>query len=71
MLKKLDNWRHMTPFWWWLFYDTVVGVIIYVGLSPSDPFFWLGFAVLGIATVIDLVEFVVKSPWGKERLSAK
>lgn len=69
MIPKLDKWRHLIPFWWWLTYDGVVALVIVVGLKPSDPFYWIGLAVLAIATVIDLVEFVVKSPWGMAKLN--
>lgn len=67
-LTTLDRWRHRIPFWWWLTYDALVGVVIVVGVSPSDPAFWLGFLVLGIAVVIDAVEFFVKRPGARARL---
>lgn len=61
-IATLNRWRHRIPFWWWLTYDAIVGVVIVVGISPSDPAFWLGFAVLAVAVAIDAVEFVVKRP---------
>lgn len=70
LIFKLDRWRHRIPFWWWLTYDALVGLVIVVGISPSDPAFWLGFAVLGIAVAIDTVEFIVKRPSARERLAA-
>jgi hypothetical protein len=69
MLARLDRWRHRIPFWWWIAYDGSVAAVIALGVPPSDPAFWLGFAVLGVAVVIDVVEFLVKSPWAKRRLS--
>lgn len=61
-LAACDRLRHRIPFWWWLTYDALVGVVIVVGIAPSDPAFWLGFAVLSIAVVIDVAEFAVKRP---------
>lgn len=69
-LATLDRWRHRIPFWWWLTYDALVALVIVVGISPSDPAFWLGFAVLAIAVVIDTVEFLVKRPSARAALSA-
>lgn len=68
MIVLLDRWRHRIPFWWWLTYDALVAVVIVAGISPSDPAFWLGFAVLGIAVVIDAVEFIVKRPSARAKL---
>jgi hypothetical protein len=68
VLHRLDRWRHRIPFWWWLTYDAVVAVVIVVGIAPSDPAYWLGFGVLGVAVVIDTVEFLVKRPAARERL---
>lgn len=62
MIERLDRWRHLIPFWWWLTYDALVAFVIVVGISPSDPAFWLGFVVLAVAVAIDAVEFVVKRP---------
>jgi hypothetical protein len=62
LVATLDRWRHRIPFWWWLTYDAAVGFVIALGVSPSDPAFWLGFAVLFVAVVIDTVEFIVKRP---------
>lgn len=62
MIDTLDKWRHRIPFWWWLTYDAAVLVVIVTGVSPTSPAFWLGLGVLGIAVVIDAVEFVVKRP---------
>lgn len=67
-LRRLDNARHRIPFWWWLTYDALVAVVIVVGISPSDPAFWLGFAVLAIAVAIDAVEFMVKRPSARAAL---
>lgn len=27
ILATLDRWRHKIPFWWWLTYDALVGVV--------------------------------------------
>jgi hypothetical protein len=62
LLVTLNRWRHRIPFWWWLTYDALVAVVIVVGISPRDPAFWLGFAVLSVAVAIDAVEFWVKRP---------
>jgi hypothetical protein len=62
LVRHADRWRHRIPFWWWLTYDALVGVVIVVGVKPSDPAFWLGWAVLFVAVVIDAVEFWVKKP---------
>lgn len=69
-LSTLDRWRHKIPFWWWLTYDALVGIVIIAGVSPHDPAFWLGFAVLAIAVVIDTVEFLVKRPSARAKLAA-
>lgn len=68
MLARLDRWRHRIPFWWWLTYDALVALVIVVGISPSDPAFWLGFAVLAIAVTIDVAEFLVKRPAARAEL---
>jgi hypothetical protein len=68
-LQRLERLRHRVPFWWWLTYDALVAIVIVAGVSPSDPAFWLGFAVLSIAVAIDLVEFVVKRPGARARLA--
>lgn len=70
-LATLDRWRHRIPFWWWLTYDALVGIVIVFGVSWHDPAFWLGFAVLAIAVVIDTIEFLVKRPAARERLDAQ
>lgn len=62
LLATCDRIRHAIPFWWWLTYDALVGVVIAVGVSPSDPAFWLGMGVLFIAVVIDVAEFIAKRP---------
>lgn len=68
-LMRLDRWRHKIPFWWWLTYDAAVALVIIFGVrAVDDPWFWIGFAVLGVAVVIDTVEFIVKRPSAKERL---
>jgi hypothetical protein len=64
----MDRWRHRIPFWWWLTYDALVAVVIVLGIAPSEPAFWLGFAVLAVAVVIDAVEFWVKRPASVEKL---
>lgn len=69
VLTTIDRRRHRIPFWWWLTYDALVGVVIAVGISPSDPAFWLGFAVLAIAVVIDVAEFLVKRPSSRSKLA--
>lgn len=68
LLYSLDRWRHRIPFWWWLTYDALVAVVIVAGIKPSDPAFWLGFAVLFVAVVIDAVEFAVKRPSARVKL---
>jgi hypothetical protein len=70
MLRRLDRWRHKIPFWWWLTYDALVGVVVGVGVSPSEPAFWLGMGVLAIAVVIDVVEFLVKRPSARAKLGS-
>ena len=71
LLAVMDRWRHRIPFWWWLTYDALVALVIVVGISPSDPAFWLGFAVLGVAVVIDVIEFMVKRPSARAKLDAR
>lgn len=68
-LAAIERARHRIPFWWWLTYDALVGIVIVVGIAPSDPAFWLGFAVLGIAVAIDTAEFVVKRPAARVKLT--
>ena len=70
-LERADQWRHRIPFWWWLTYDALVGVVIVAGTSPSEWAFWLGWAVLFIAVVIDAVEFWVKRPASRAKLAPK
>lgn len=68
-LAKLDRWRHKIPFWWWLAYDLAVALVIIFGVRHfHDPWFWIGFAVLAIAVVIDTVEFIVKRPSSRAKL---
>ena len=69
-LVTVDRLRHRIPFWWWLTYDALVALVIVLGIAPSDPAFWLGFAVLAIAIVIDVAEFAVKRPSARARLAA-
>lgn len=71
MLIAFDRLRHRIPFWWWLTYDALVAFVIVVGISPTDPAFWIGFAVLGIAVGIDFVEFLVKRPSARAMLEAR
>ena len=61
-LAKLDALRRKMPFWWWLTYDAIVGLVIATSIPPSDAAFWIGFAVLAVAVFIDSVEFLVKRP---------
>jgi len=70
-LSQLDRWRHKIPFWWWLTYDALVALVIVVGISPRDPAFWIGLAVLGVAVAIDVVEFLVKRPSARARLEGR
>jgi hypothetical protein len=67
-LQSLDDFRHKIPFWWWLTYDAIAGLVIIVGVSPHKPVFWLGLGVLFIAVVIDVVEFIVKRPSARAKL---
>lgn len=69
VLYRLDQTRHRIPFWWWLTYDALVGFVIVVGISPREPAFWIGFAVLAVAVVIDAVEFAVKRPTARVRIA--
>lgn len=63
IITSLDHLRHKIPFWWWLTYDAIVGGVIIFGVRDiHDPWFWIGLGVLGIAVVIDLIEFLVKRP---------
>lgn len=68
-LETLDRWRHRIPFWWWLTYDALVALVIAIGISPSNPGFWIGYGTLAIAVVIDTVEFIVKRPAARARLA--
>lgn len=69
LLFKLDKWRHRIPFWWWLTYDALVAVVILLGFFGfRDATLWVGFAVLGIAVVIDSIEFIVKRPSARAKL---
>jgi hypothetical protein len=70
-LATLERLRHRIPFWWWLTYDVLVALVIVLGISPSDPAFWLGFVVLGVAVAIDTVEFIVKRPSARARLAGQ
>jgi hypothetical protein len=70
LLVTLDRLRHRIPFWWWLTYDLLVAVVIVAGISPASPAFWLGFATLSIAVVIDAVEFTVKRPSAVAKIRA-
>lgn len=67
----MDTARHKIPFWWWLTYDALVGLVIALGVPWRDPWFWVGFAVLAIAVAIDTVEFLVKRPSAKEILKGE
>jgi len=67
-LAVLDTWRHRIPVWWWLTYDAILGIVIAVSIKPSDPAFWIGFIVLGIAVVVAAVEFAVKLPKSRNRV---
>ena len=62
VLATCDRIRHSIPFWWWLTYDALVGVVIVVGTKPWSFAFVLGLAVLSIAVVIDVAEFIAKRP---------
>jgi hypothetical protein len=62
-LTKANELRHRIPFWWWITYDAIVGVIL--ALSVRGPALYVGIVVLAIAVVIDLTEAIVKSPWGR------
>jgi hypothetical protein len=68
VLVKLERFRHRIPFWWWLTYDALVALVIAVGIAPSSPAFWIGYATLAIAVVIDVVEFIVKRPSARAKL---
>lgn len=69
LYAALDRWRHRIPFWWWLTYDVLVGVVIVVGTRPGGFAFVLGFVVLSIAVVIDVAEFLVKRPSTRAKLA--
>lgn len=70
-LRRLDRLRHRIPFWWWLTYDALVAVVILLGgFGFRQATLWVGFAVLAIAVVIDTVEFIVKRPSARAKLSA-
>jgi hypothetical protein len=69
-LGKLDRWRHRIPFWWWLTYDALVGLVIALGFFGfRDATLWLGASVLLVAVAIDSVEFAVKRPAARARLA--
>lgn len=71
LLERLDRWRHLIPFWWWLTYDALVAVVILLGfLGYRDAILWVGFAVLAVAVAIDTVEFIVKRPSARAKLLA-
>lgn len=71
-LLRLDALRHRIPFWWWLTYDALVGLVIALGfLGVRDVALWLGIFVLSIAVVIDAVEYIVKSPAGRAKLKGQ
>ncbi len=65
----MDAARHRIPFWWWLTYDALVGLVIAVGVEPFSAAMWLGYVVLGVAVVIDVVEFLVKRTSARAMLS--
>lgn len=65
----MDDLRHRIPFWWWLTYDALVAAVIVVGVEVFSPAFWLGLGTLGIAVVIDTVEFLVKRPSARARIA--
>lgn len=68
-LETLDRLRHRIPFWWWLTYDALVGLVIGLGFfGVRDLALWLGIVVLSIAVVIDTIEFIVKRPGAREKL---
>lgn len=71
LLHRADQARHRIPFWWWITYDALVALVIIVGVKPLTPAFWLGFGTLGIAVVIDSVEFWVKRPANRAKLAPK
>lgn len=63
LLETCDKIRHKIPFWWWITYDALVAVVILFGFfGYRDATLWLGFAVLFVAVVIDVAEFLVKRP---------
>jgi len=65
VIETLDKIRHKIPFWWWMTYDTLVLLVILWGVHPRDMWFVIGLIILGIAVVIDTIEFIVKNPWRK------
>jgi hypothetical protein len=69
VITRLERLRHRIPFWWWLTYDALVALVIVIGISPSDPAFWLGLAVLAVAVAIDVCEFIVKRPSARAYLA--
>ena len=69
LLRVLDRWRHRIPFWWWITYDVLVGLVIGLGCQPWGAAWWLGYGTLAVAVCIDTVEFFVKSPWARRRLA--
>ncbi len=70
-LRRMDGARHRIPFWWWLTYDALVGVVIAVGVEPFSFAMWLGYTVLAVAVVIDVIEFLVKRPGARAFLDAE
>ena len=71
MLERLDHLRHKIPFWWWLTYDALVALVIFLGVPWHDPWFWIGLGTLAIAVAIDVVEFLVKRPSARAKLAAR
>lgn len=71
LLATLDRLRHKIPFWWWLTYDALVGLVILLGfVGARDLTLILGAVVLSIAVAIDTVEFIVKRPSARAKLLA-
>jgi len=69
MLEAMERLRHKIPFWWWLTYDALVGLVILLGfLGYRDATLWFGIVVLSIAVAIDTVEFIVKRPSARRKL---
>jgi hypothetical protein len=69
-LLTLDRLRHRIPFWWWLTYDALVGLVIALGFFGfRDSALWVGVFVLTIAVVIDVAEFLVKRPGSRAMIA--